>query len=285
MRRYPSWKELQKISKVGRFAAGDGLYMQVAPGSTRSWIFRYRRGDKSYHVGLGSCRYLSLAEARQKAIDAQRQRMAGLDPLTEKRKTERSAPLATNLPTFERAALQFISEREPSWRNGASAYQWRLSLEKYVFPHLGQRSVGDITTADVLASLQPIWTTVPETARRVRNRVELIMSYAIAHQWRSADNPATWQILKNLLPDLKGNGDQKHFAAVPYKEMPTLMARLRQDKSVVSTALQFCILTAARPSEAAGARWDEIQDGVWVIPASRMKRNREHRVPLSLERF
>jgi hypothetical protein len=104
MRRYPSWKELQKITKVGRYAAGDGLYMQVAPGSTRSWIFRYRRGDKSYHVGLGSCRYLSLAEARQKAIDAQRQRMAGLDPLTEKRKSERSAPLATNVPTFERAA-------------------------------------------------------------------------------------------------------------------------------------------------------------------------------------
>jgi integrase len=122
---------------------------------------------------------------------------------------------------------------------------------------------------------------VPETARRVRNRVELILSFATAHGWRTGDNPASWQILKNLLPDLKGSNGHKHLAAMPYKELPTLMSQLRQDDSVAARAIEFAVLTAARPSEAGGARWSEIVDGTWVLPPERMKRNREHRIPLS----
>src|SRR5262245_27120096 len=196
MRKYPSWKDLQKIAKMGRYAAGDGLYMQVASGGTRSWIFRYRTGDKSFHLGLGSCRYLSLPEARQRAIDLQRQRLSGLDPMEEKRKVQRPAPTPTRPSiTFREAALRFIAEREASWRNGGSAYQWRKSLENYVFPTFGDESVADVTTLYVLTALQPIWATIPETARRARNRVELIMSYAIAHGWHVGNNPAAWQIL------------------------------------------------------------------------------------------
>jgi integrase len=280
VRAYPSAKDLAKLVKPGRYAIGHGAYLQISAFGTRSWLLRYRNGNKSSTMGLGSCSYVTLQEARDKAINAQRQRLAGLDPLTEKRKAKKPAPASTNVLTFERAALQFVSEREPSWRNGASAYQWRLSLQKYVFPQLGHMSVADITTPHILGALKPIWTSVPETARRVRNRIELILSYATAHCWRTGDNPASWQILKNLLPDMRGNG-KKHLAAVPYKDLPALMAHLRQDTTAASRALQFCILCASRPSEAAGARWSEIQDGVWVIPAQRMKRNREHRVPLS----
>src|SRR5262249_13702487 len=123
------------------------------PSGGRSWGVRYRRGDKSTCMGLGCCDYVTLAEAREKAIDVQRQRIAGLDPLTEKRRLRAHSPLTTNIPTFERAALQFISEREASWRNGASAYQWRLSLAKYVFPHFGGVSVADLTMQHVLAAL------------------------------------------------------------------------------------------------------------------------------------
>src|SRR5262249_33704875 len=282
MRKYPSWKDLQKIAKAGRYAAGDGLYMQIAQGGTRSWIFRYRTGDKSFHLGLGSCRYLSLPEARQRAIDFQRQRLSGLDPMEEKRKTHRPATASTpSSMTFREAATRFITEREASWRNGESSYQWRRSLENYVFPTFGDKPIANITTHHVLATLQPIWATIPETARRVRNRIELIMSYAIAHGWHVGSNPAAWQILKNLLPDLKGNGQKRHHAAVPYKEGPALMARLRQDDTIASKALQLTILTAARPGEACGARWDEFEGDMWTVPAARMKRNRPHRVPLS----
>src|SRR5262245_17739413 len=234
MRKYPSWKDLQKITKVGRYAAGDGLYMQLAPGGTRSWIFRYRRGDKSWHMGLGSCRYLSLPEARQKAVDLQRQRLAGQDPLTERRRVDAVTSLPRPTPgiTFKEAALGFISQREASWRNGETAYQWRKSLENHAFPTLGDEQVANITTKHVLAALQPVWAKIPETARRIRNRIELVMSYAIAHGWHIGSNPASWQILKNLLPDLKGNGQRRHHAAVPYKEVPALMARLRQDDTI-----------------------------------------------------
>src|SRR5262245_50822240 len=282
MRKYPSWKDLQKIAKMGRYAAGDGLYMQVASGGTRSWIFRYRTGDKSFHLGLGSCRYLSLPEARQRAIDMQRQRLSGLDPMEEKRKAQRPAHTPTRPSiTFREAALRFIAEREASWRNGGSAYQWRKSLENYMFPTFGDESVADVTTHHVLTALQPIWATIPETARRVRNRVELIMSYAIAHGWHVGNNPAAWQILKNLLRDLNAKGEKRHHAAVPYTEVPALMTRLRQEDSVASKALQLTILTAARPGEACGARWVEFEGDVWTVPAARMKRNRPHRVPLS----
>src|SRR5262245_59952955 len=282
MRKYPSWKDLQKIAKMGRYAAGDGLYMQVARGGTRSWIFRYRTGDRSIHLGLGSCRYLSLPEARQRAIELQRQRLNGLDPMEERRKAQRPAPGPTpSSITFREGALRFITEREASWRNGESSYQWRRSLENYVFPTFGDEPIPNITTHHILTALQPIWATIPETARRVRNRVELLMSYAIAHGWHVGNNPAAWQILRNLLPDLKGNGQVRHHAAVPYKEVPALMARLRQDDSIASKALQLTILTAARPGEACGARWDEIEGDEWAVPAASMKRNRPHRVPLS----
>jgi integrase len=280
VRRYPSAKDLAKITRPGRYAIGHGAYLQIGPNGGRSWGLRYRKGNKSTCMGLGCCDYVTLAEARQKAIDVQRQRIAGLDPLSEKRRLRAHSPLTTNIPTFERAALQFISEREASWRNGASARQWRGSLQNYVFPAFGQMSVADITTHSILAAVRPIWTTIPETARRVRNRVELIMSYAIAHGWRSGDNPASWQILKNLLPDLKGNG-QAHHSAMAYRDVPALMARLLEDTSVVANALAFTILTAARAGEAGGAKWSEIGDGVWVVPASRMKAHREHKVPLS----
>ena len=280
MRKYPSAKDLAKITRAGRYAVGHGAYMQVSPDGDRSWIFRYRIGAKSTHMGMGSCAYVTLQEARDKAIDYQRQRLAGLDPLTEKRRLRAQRVPVVDAVTFQDAALQFIINREPSWRNGASSQQWRASLATHVFPQIGHLSVSDITSDHVVTALQPIWQATPETARRVRNRVELVLSFAIAKKWRTGDNPAAWSVLKHLLPE--HNGLQKrHMPAVPYKELPTFVQRLQGDGSVVARCILFTILTAARASEAGGCKWAEIDGDTWVVPAPRTKRNREHRVPLS----
>jgi integrase len=283
VRRYPSWKELHKVVKAGRYSAGDNLYLQVSPRGTRSWLFRYRKGDKQTLMGLGSARYLSLAEARQKAIDYQRQRLAGLDPLQEKRKAQR--PVTTTLKsgvTFQDAARRYIVAHEASWRGNYSRMQWTQSLER-VFPTLGQMSVTDIETRHLLAVLEPIWRVVPETARRVRNRIELVLDFAAAHEWRRGDNPARWRgLLENLLPNQRQANGTNHYAALPYNDLPAFMARLRQDDSIVARALEFVILTACRPGEACGAKWSEIDGDVWLVPAERMKANKQHRVPLPL---
>jgi Arm DNA-binding domain len=188
MRKYPSAKDLAKITKPGRYAAGHGLYLQVGPNG-RSWVFRYRSGEKSTLMGMGSCDYVTLQEARDKSIDAQRQRLNGLDPLTEKRraKVQRARPASV---TFADAARQYIIAHEDSWRGDESRRQWQSSLNNYAFPTLGAMSVAEIETRHILASLEPIWRTIPETARRVRNRIELVLDFATAHEMRRGDNPA-----------------------------------------------------------------------------------------------
>src|SRR5262245_49288198 len=189
MRRYPSAKDLAKITQPGRYAVGHGAYLQIANGGTRSWLFRYRVNDKQHHMGLGSCEYVSLQEARQKAWEAQRQRLNGLDPLDAKRAAKRQQRASQTRPmTFKQCALAYISAHEPGWRGNRSCEQWTQSLQKHVFPHIGALSVSDIDTPRVLSVLEPIWTQVPETARRARNRIELILDYATAHGMRTGDN-------------------------------------------------------------------------------------------------
>jgi hypothetical protein len=194
MRRYPSAKDLARHTKPGRYSAGHGLYMQVTGAGTRSWVFRYRIGDRQHHMGLGSCDYLTLAEARERAIDAQRQRLNGVDPLEAKRAARRQQR-ATHIKssTFKQVALAYIAAHEPSWRGNQSCIQWTQSLQKYVFPHIGNLPISDIDTHRVLSALEPIWTKVPETARRIRNRVELVLDYAMAHGMRTGDTPARWR--------------------------------------------------------------------------------------------
>jgi integrase len=283
MRKYPSQRELMARTGPGRFSAGDGLYLQVTASGTRSWVFRYRAGDRQHWMGLGSARYLTLALAKQKAIDAQRLRLNGVDPLEAKRavKRERRASQARAM-TFRQAALAYIATQEPSWRGSRSSIQWAQSLQKYVFPSIGSLPVSDIDTPRVLSVLEPIWTRIPESARRIRNRIELVLGYATAHGMRSGDNPARWRgFLENLLP-LHQNG-KKHLAAMPWRDVPPFMARLQAETDIGARALRLTIFCASRPGEVLGARWPEfdLESAVWTIPAERMKRNREHRVPLS----
>jgi integrase len=284
MRRYPSAKDLAKITKPGRYAVGHGAYLQISNGGTRSWLFRYRVNDKQHHMGLGSCEYISLQEARQKAWEAQRQRLNGVDPLEAKREARGARTPSTMTKTFADAAREYLVAHEAGWRGDSSLRQWQHCLKKHILPTLGRKPVNAITTADVHATLSSIWTTIPETARRARNRIELILDFATAHEWRKGDNPARWRgCLEALLPDQRRSNGVKHYAAMPWREVPSLMARLRAEPSNIARALELAILCASRPGEVLNARWTEIDldTATWVIPPERMKAPREHRIPLS----
>ena len=284
MRRHPSAKDLAKITKPGRYAVGHGAYLQIANGGTRSWLFRYRVNDKQHHMGLGSCEYVSLQEARQKAWEAQRQRLNGVDPLEAKREARAARKPSTTTKTFAEVAREYLVAHESGWRGDGSLKQWQHSLKKHIFPTLGPKLVNAINTADVLAVLSPIWTTIPETARRVRNRIELILDFATAHEWRRGDNPAQWRgRMEALLPDQRKVNGKKHFAAMAWKELPAFMMRLRVTPDNSARALELAILCASRPSEVLNARLSEfdLETATWTIPGERMKAGREHRVPLA----
>src|SRR5262245_24394913 len=232
-------------------------------------------------MGLGSCEYVSLQEARQKAWEAQRQRLNGVDPLLAKREACAARKPLTATKTFAEAAQAYLKAHEAGWRGDGSRKQWQESLDNYVFPSLGRKPVNAISTAGVLATLSPIWQRIPETARRVRNRVELIIDFATAHEWRTGDNPARWRgLMENLLPDQRKANGKKHLPAMAWKELPAFMAKLRANPENGARALEMLILCASRPGEILKACWSEFDGDTWVIPPERMKGHREHRVPL-----
>jgi integrase len=271
-----------KLKKQGRYGVGDGVYLQISKWKTRAWVFRYERFGKTHYMGLGPCHLISLAQARAKGRDAQRMLLDGDDPLSAKRqkRTDEALKLARE-QTLEQCARAYLADHDVGW-SAASSIQWRQSLSTYVFPLIGKLPVAEIDLPLVLKVLEPIWKEVPETASRVRSRLEAILGWATVRGLRAGDNPARWtNNLKHLLPSRGKFDEVEQFAALPYKEMGGFMKRLRAEHSVAARALEFTVLTAARRGEVLGARWIEIQDGLWVIPKERMKARVEHRVVLS----
>ena len=229
----------------------------------------------SGRAGCGSERMdHSDREARQQAGGSQGAKGSG---------TARQRLLAhAHAKTFEECALAYITAHEAGWRGDHSRQQWSASLGKYVFPKIGDLPVADVDLAIVLSVLEPIWTLVPETARRVRNRIELILGWAAARGLRQGDNPARWRgLLENLLSEQRRAQAVNHLAAVPYQQIGAFMEKLRAQEGIAARALEFLILTASRSSEALGAKWSEIDGATWTVPAGRMKAHKEHRVPLS----
>jgi integrase len=284
MRKYPGAKEVAKLTKRGRYAVGHNVYLQISEWGTRSWLFRYRVGGTARHMGLGPYDLLTLAEARERGYQARRQLLSGIDPLTEKRTARREKLLATaHTKTFKECASAYIAAHESGWKGSASSKQWQQSLEKYVHPKIGDLPVANIDLACVLSVLEPIWTTVPETARRIRNRIELVLDWATARGLRQGDNPARWKgLLESLLPQKKPNGVE-HLPAMKYAQVPSFIARLGNERGFAARALEFQILTGVRPGQACGARWAEVRGDTWVIPPERAKNGQEHRIPLSHE--
>jgi integrase len=265
---------------------GGGLYLRVSATGAKSWVFRYQLDGKRRDMGLGPYPEISLAEARGKATERRKQRHDGIDPLDAKEAQEQAQRLAVAKGrTFREAAEDFIEKNRAGWRNPKHAKQWPATLETYVYPTLGELPVAAIDSGLVVQVLEPIWSTKPETASRVRGRIEAVLDAAKVRGFRDGPNPAQWKgTLAHILPARSKVRVVEHHAALPFDEMPEFLATLRCRPGMSARALEFAILTAARTGEALGATWGEIPDldaKVWTVPAKRMKGGREHRVPLS----
>ena len=281
-------------TKVGMHHDGGGLYLQVTRckqdevGKSRggaSWVLRFMLNGRAREMGLGPLALYGLAEARARALGARRLRHEGMDPIAHRRAERARQRLeAAKAVTFQQCAESYINSHRAGWRNEKHKYQWPATLSAYAYPIIGALPVQAVDTTLVLKVLEPIWTTKPETASRLRGRLESILDFAKIRGYRDDENPARWRgHLAKLLPARSKVRAIKHHAALAYAELPAFVSNLRTREAVAARALEFLILTAARTGEAIGARWNEINvfDRTWTVPAARMKAHREHRVPLS----
>lgn len=278
---------VKRLTRPGLHAVGgvDGLRLQVSDAGARSWILRATVGNRRPDIGLGGYPDVSLERAREQAREIRDQIRQGIDPLAARR-AARDALAAGQAKriTFAQAAKQAHAKRKAEFKNGKHAAQWINTLTTYAFPTLGALPVDQIEMPHVLAVLEPIWLTKTETATRVRQRVEAVLSWAAASGYRSGTNPAAWQgNLEHALPKARKVKRVRHHPALPWAEMGAFTKALRSRPGVAARALEFAILTAARSSEVRLARWSEIDldKRLWTIPAERIKAGKLHRVPLS----
>jgi integrase len=264
---------------------GGGLYLRVSPTGSKAWVFRFQLDGKRRDMGLGPYPDISLAEARRRATERRNQRRDGIDPLDAKAAQRQAQRLAAAKGrTFRECAAEFIDKNRAGWRNAKHRQQWENTLATYAYPRLGELPVSAIDTGLVVQVLDPIWTEKPETASRVRGRIEAVLDAATVRGYRQGPNPAQWKgNLAHILPARSKVQRVEHHAALPFDELPEFLATLRDRPGMAARALEFLILTAARTGEALGATWGEIdtEAKVWTVPAARMKAGREHRVPLS----
>ena len=263
---------VRTAAEPGRYCDGHGLYLDVQPSGSRSWVQRITIGGRRRELGLGGYPMVPLKDARAQAFTNRQLARAGGDPLAEKRRN-------ANVPTFAAGAEQVWNQLKPGWRNEKYANDWIAGLKRIVFPRLGEKPVTEVTSPDVIDVLRPIWHSSPTTARRLRQRINAVMEWAVAMEYR-ADNPC-----HRIGPVLgRQQENVQHMAALPHREVAAALAATRTSSArpVVRLAFEFLVLTAARSGEVRGARWSEIDlpERLWTIPAPRMKTNREHRVPL-----
>lgn len=262
----------------GKYEDGYGLRLVVSKSGAKKWVLRFTLHGRRREMGLGSYPSVGLADARTSALKCRRMVAKRVDPI-EARRME-----AKRIPAFTACASRYIRGHRHGWQNAKHARQWVSTLKTYARPVIGNKLVNAITTEDILQILSPIWATKTETAKRVQGRIENIMDYAAAHQYRDPLNPARWRgHLDKLLPKPSRVKQVAHHPAMPYAEVPAFFDELSRNGSVSAFALQFLILTATRTLEVLHAEWREIDlaVGIWTVPASRMKTRRAHRVPLS----
>lgn len=263
------------LAKPGRHADGGGLYLSIGPGEARRWVFLFRWRGKLKEMGLGGFSSVTLARAREKAAAARALVADGINPIEAKRAT-------AAVPTFGDFADAVVKDLGPQWKNEKHKAQWAATLTTDA-ARLRPLRVDRVETADVLETLKPIWNAKPETASRLRGRIERVLEAAKAKGFRTGENPARWKgHLDHLLPTRR-KLTRGHHAALPFADVPAFIGELRQRTGTAALALEFAILTAARSGEVRGARWSEIdlKAKLWTVPASRMKAGREHRVPLT----
>jgi integrase len=269
-----SARRVETMKEAGRHSDGGGLYLNVTESGARSWLFMYKIAGRRREMGLGPARDVPLGQARKLTADARQHLASGRDPLAMRAK-------ATSI-TFGQAAAGLIESMSPSWRNAKHCAQWTMTLTVYCAP-IAALAVSDVSTDDVLRVLKPLWLSKPETASRLRGRIERSLDFAKARGMRAGENPARWRGHLDALLPKRAKLTRGHHKAMPFDDVPEFMAELRLMGGVAPAALEFAILTAARSGEVLGARWDEIdlRGQVWTVPPHRMKGGREHRVPLS----
>ena len=279
-----------KSAKPGRYADGGGLQLLVKKSGSRSWVYRYMLKGKSREKGLGQAGPggVSLADARDLAAALRLKVRAGIDPLEEQQQQAAALLAAAQAAkiagvTFKAVAEAHIAANEAGWRNDKHRQQWKNTLASYVYPSIGEIAVAEIGTAHVLQILEPIWQAKPETASRIRGRIEAVLDAAKARGYREGENPARWRgHIATILPP-RSRLKRGHHKALAYDDLPTFIQTLRGRQAIAALALEFTVLTAARTSEVLGAKWGEVDlsKAIWTVPGDRMKAGREHRVPLS----
>ena len=263
---------VRNVSQAGRYCDGQGLYLDVRPSGSRGWIQRLTIRGRRTELGLGGFPLVSLKEAREKAFANRKLAREGGDPLSEKRRVE-------STPTFADATRQVWKQLRPGWRSPQHAQLWLSSLERYAVPRIGKMPISEVTSADVIEILAPIWHDMPPTARKLRQRIRAVMEWAVAMGLRP-DNPCD-----RIGPVLGSQGGVvRHMRALPHGQVSAAIETVRRSNArpVVKLAFEFLVLTATRSGEVRGALWTEIDRGesAWIIPARRTKEAREHRVPL-----
>lgn len=289
-------KAVQNLKEVGKYLDGGGLYLQVTKAGVKSWIYRFDINKKRREMGLGGVDTLSLAEARDACAEQRKILKQGVDPIDHRKAqdiAERQVKEAEKARqsqeehqsiTFKQCADEYIGKKEVEWANAKHRQQWRNTLRDYAHPHIGHIKIGEVDRVLVLECLTPIWTTKNETATRVRQRIEAILDYAKAMDYRTGDNPAAWKgSLEPILPKPSKVKRVTHHRALPYDQMSAFMSQLQEMDGLGAQALQLAILTATRTGEVLNSEWLEVDLGkkVWTIPKERMKAGVEHRVALS----
>lgn len=270
--------QVKTLTTPGRHADGGNLYLSISPDGSKRWVFMYSRDGRQREAGLGSCRDVPLAKARNEAAQLRELLRTGRDPIA-----ARQAEHKPGIPAFGEFADQWIETIEAGFRNEKHRYQWRQTLGDAYCSTIRSRRLNEITTEDILRLLRPVWQTKQETAARLRGRLEKVFDAARAKGLRSGENPARWKgNLKELLP-ARRKLQRGHQPAMPWSDVPAFIQRLRGRPAISALALEFLILTAARAGEVYGATWDEIDldAKLWTVPAERMKAGRTHRVPLT----
>jgi integrase len=269
----------------GRHTDGDGLHLHVRPNGVAAWVLRYRLHDRQRDYGLGSYPAIGLAEARALARDAKTLVAQGVDPATHRREAKAQAILEASAErSFRAIAEQMISAKKSQWKSEKHAAQWTSTLTQHIYPQIGDTPIAKVDTEALLRVLRPIWTKTPETASRLRGRIEAVLDFARARGWRSGENPARWRgHLAEVLPAPRKVSPVTHRPSLPWQQVPDFLTALGRHSGMAALSLKFAILTAARTGEVLGMKWREIdlEARIWTVPARRMKAGRLHRVPLS----
>ncbi|WP_434782407.1 tyrosine-type recombinase/integrase [Ferrovum myxofaciens] len=276
---------VSKLIRPGLYGDGAGLTLQISSTGAKSWLLRFMIAGKAYAMGLGATHTVSLADARQKSLEARKLLADGINPLDHKREKRNAAALAAaKTLTFDQCAEAYIMAHKAGWKNAKHIDQWTNTLKMYASPVFGHLSVADVDTKLIMKCLSQIWESKTETASRVRGRIESVLGWATTSGFRTGENPARWKgHLENLLATISKTVRTKNHPSLPWQRMSEFVAALHLREGISARAVEFVILTACRSGEVRGARWAEFSLGnkVWIIPSERMKAKREHQVPLS----